>query len=52
VLQGGIEPGDAHENCATAALLQHLKGNGSGSGSWYWLTVFEHQFLNAIFELA
>ncbi|GDX77694.1 hypothetical protein LBMAG41_27740 [Cyanobium sp.] len=52
MLKGGIDPGDTHQHRTSAALLKHLEGNGSGSGSWYWLAVFEHQFLNQIYELA
>jgi hypothetical protein len=52
VLQGGIDPGHPNQYRTAPALLKHLEGNGSGCGSWYWLNVFGHQFLNAVFELA
>ena len=30
VLQCGIDPGDADQNCPAAALFQHLKGDAPG----------------------
>jgi hypothetical protein len=31
MLKGGIDPGDTHEDCATATLLEHLEGDAPGS---------------------
>jgi hypothetical protein len=31
VLQGGIDPGDAHQHRTSATLLEHLQGDATGS---------------------